>query len=66
MFIIFFIFPQQGDPPTTDVILIKDEDDIEGCGVVTGENMHVFDFECSIEGYFTWSHTMSVETNQFD
>lgn len=53
MFIIFFIFPQQGDPPTTDVILIKDEDDIEGCGVVTGENMHVFDFECSIKGYFT-------------
>lgn len=35
---IIFILPQQGDPPT-DVILIKDEDDIEGCGAVAGENM---------------------------
>lgn len=40
MFVIIFILPQQGDPPTADVILIKDEDDIEGCGAVTGENMH--------------------------
>ncbi|XP_011608893.1 zinc finger protein 135-like [Takifugu rubripes] len=28
---------RQGDPPTADVILIKDEDDIEGCGAVTGQ-----------------------------
>lgn len=52
IFMIIFVLPQQGDL-TTDVILIKDEDDIEGCGAVMGENMHIFDFECSIKGYFT-------------
>lgn len=53
MFMIIFMLPQRGDPLTTDVILIKDEDDIEGCGAVTGENVHIFDFKCSIKGYFT-------------